>query len=159
MSAQNAMDRIGSQLHYTYRGPSWHGPTLVELLKDVTAEEAAQTAVPNVHSIWEIVLHAAAWKKAVQQRLEGKQVSLQGEEDWPSVVDTSYRAWADALAALDAAHASLEARLRNMTEADLDRKAPGQEDTTLYRTVHGVMEHDVYHAGQIALLKKALRGS
>jgi uncharacterized damage-inducible protein DinB len=158
MTTQTTLDRIGSQLHHTYRGPSWHGPTLMELLKDVTAEEAAQTPLPNVHSIWEMVLHAAAWKRAVQQRLEGQQVSLQGAADWPPVVDTSYRAWADALAVLDAAHASLESRLRHMADSDLDRMAPGQ-DVTLYQTVHGIMEHDVYHAGQIALLKKVLRGS
>jgi uncharacterized damage-inducible protein DinB len=153
----NAVERIIEQLNFTYRGPSWHGPTLMELLQDVTEEEAAQVLLPNTHSIWEIVQHCAAWKRAVIQRLDGEQVSLQGEADWPPVVDPNNRAWRDALAELDAAHGALEARSRQLADDDLDRNAPRQ-DMTLYRTVHGVMEHDIYHAGQIALLKKAMRG-
>lgn len=154
----NAVERIVEQLNYTYRGPSWHGPTLMELLQDVTEQEAGQLVLPNTHSIWEIVLHCAAWKRAVTARLDGQPADLQGEADWPPVVDHSdSRAWRDALADLDAAHAALEARTRQMAEPDLDRPAPGQA-MTLYRTVHGVMEHDVYHAGQVALLKKAIRG-
>ena len=152
-------ERIGSQLHHTFRGPSWHGPTLFELLSDVNEEEAAAVPVPNVHSIWELVLHCTAWKKAVTARLDGQGANLQGAENWPPVVDPNNRAWRDALADLDAAHAALEARVRQMTEADLDKNAPGQSDTTLYRTLHGVMEHDLYHAGQIAILKKAVRGA
>ena len=151
-----AVERIVSQLNYTYRGPSWHGPTLMELLADVTEEEAGKIVFMNVHSIWEIVQHAAAWKRAVIRRLDGDKAELQGEEDWPPVVDPNSRAWRDALAELDAAHAALESRVRQMTENDLDRNAPGQ-DMTFYRTVHGIMEHDAYHAGQIALLKKTLR--
>jgi uncharacterized damage-inducible protein DinB len=152
----NATERMITQLHHTYRGPSWHGPTLVELLADVKADEASQKVLPNVHSIWELVLHAAAWKQAVRQRIDGQPANLEGEADWPRVVDTSYRAWGDALASLDAAHAALEARVRQMGEADLDRKAPNPE-VNLFQTLHGVMEHDIYHAGQIAILKKVIR--
>lgn len=153
----NVVERIISQLHHTYRGPSWHGPTLVELLADVTEEEAAKIVFMNVHTIWEIVLHATAWKRAVVRRLTGEKVQLKGEDDWPPVVDPNSRAWRDALAELDAAHAALESRVRQMTEKDVDQNAPGQE-VTLYRTVHGIMEHDAYHAGQIAIMKKTLRG-
>lgn len=151
-------ERMSRQLHHTYRGPSWHGPTLMELLKDVKAEEAARMVLPNVHSIWELVLHAAAWKRAVRQRIEGEAANLQGEADWPKVVDTSYRAWGDALAELDAAHAALESRVRQMTEPDFDRMAPDGK-ISLFQTIHGVMEHDIYHAGQIAILIKALRST
>ena len=154
----NAIERMVTQLHHTYRGPSWHGPTLVELLADVKADEAGQVVLPNVHSIWEIVLHAGAWKRAARQRIDGDPANLQGDADWPRVVDTSYRAWGDALADLDAAHAALEARVRQMSEADLDRKAPNPQ-VNLFQTLHGVMEHDIYHAGQIAILKKVLRSS
>jgi uncharacterized damage-inducible protein DinB len=150
------IERMSRQLHHTYRGPSWHGLTLVELLSDVKAEEAARLVLPNVHSIWEIVLHAAAWKRAVRLRIDGGPAQLEGDADWPKVVDTSYRAWGDALADLDAAHAVLESRVRQMAESDFDRLAPAG-DATLFQTLHGVMEHDVYHAGQIAILKKVIR--
>lgn len=152
------VERLNSQLNFTFRGPSWHGPTLFELLSDVDESEAAAVPVPNVHSIWELVLHCTAWKKAVKARLDGERANLQGEEDWPPVVDPNNRAWRDSLADLDAAHAALEARVRQLAEADLDRNAPGQE-VSFYQTLHGVMEHDIYHAGQIALLKKSLRGA
>ena len=150
-------DRLVDQLNRTYRGPAWHGPTLVELLADVSAEEAAQVALPNVHTIWEIVLHAAAWKRAVRARIEGKSVQLEGDADWPLVLGDSERAWHDALADLDAAHASLEARVRAMSEAVLDQPSPTDASITIYGTLHGIIQHDLYHAGQIALLKKAIR--
>ena len=149
------IERIVSQLHHTYRGPAWHGPTLVELLRGMDEQEAARVAVPNVHSIWELVLHCAAWKRAVIRRIDGDRADLQGVEDWPLVVDTSNRAWLDALADLDAAHAELEARIARLDQADLDRNAPGQQ-VTLFDTILGVIQHDIYHAGQVALLKKAI---
>ena len=153
----NAIERVVDQLNWTFRGPSWHGPTLMELLRDVNEEEAAQVALPNTHSIWELVHHCAAWKRAVCQRLDGEKADLQGEADWPPVADPNNRAWRDALAELDAAHAALEARVRRMAETELNNLAPDQK-VTLYRTIHGVMEHDAYHAGQISLLKRAIRG-
>ena len=152
-------ERLVAQLHHTYRGPSWHGPTLVELLNDVTAEEALARPVPDVHSIWELVLHAAAWKTAVRKRVAGEPVRLDGPEDWPPVAGDSERAWHDALAHLDAAHVALEARVRSLGESDLDRGSPTDETVSLYATLHGVIQHDIYHAGQIAVLKKALRAS
>jgi uncharacterized damage-inducible protein DinB len=150
-------DRLVEQLNRTFRGPAWHGPTLVELLADVTAEEAAQVALPTVHTIWEIVLHAAAWKRAVRARVEGKPVQLEGDADWPLVLGDSERAWHDALADLDAAHVALEARVRALSDAALDEASPSDPSTSLYGTLHGVIQHDLYHAGQVAVLKKVLR--
>jgi uncharacterized damage-inducible protein DinB len=149
----DSIERLIQQLHNTYHGPSWHGATLKELLVDVSAPQAARKGIRNAHSIWEIVLHAAAWKQAVQQRLAGQRVSLQGEADWPAVQDTSADAWTAALTELDAAHDSLVAGVRRLAPTELDRSAPAQ-DVSLYATIHGVIQHDIYHAGQIALLKK-----
>src|SRR5687768_16735001 len=114
------VDRIVAELHHTFRGPAWHGPTLVELLNDVDEETAARVSHPNAHSIWELVLHCAAWKRAVTARLDGDRADLQGEADWPPVVAADNRAWRDALADLDAAHAALEARVRQLSDKDLD---------------------------------------
>ena len=61
----DSIERLIRQLHQTYHGPSWHGPTLKELLEDVSAKQAAKKGIRNAHSIWAIVLHAAAWKRAV----------------------------------------------------------------------------------------------
>ncbi len=148
-----SIERLIRQLHHTYHGPSWHGPTLKELLADVSAAQASRKGIRNAHSIWEIVLHAAAWKRAVQERLEGSASSLKGEEDWPPVSDSSDLAWTNALEDLDRAHDLLVARVRQLAPTELDRFAPAQQ-ISLYATIHGVIQHDIYHAGQIALLKK-----
>ncbi len=153
----NPVERLADQLNHTYRGPSWHGPTLVELLTDVTAEEAMRRTLPNAHTIWEIVLHSAAWKTAVRRRVEGEPVRLSEAADLPPVEGNSDRAWRDALADLDAAHVSLEARVRQLADPDLDRPSPTDKSVSIYATLHGVMQHDIYHAGQISLLKKAIR--
>jgi uncharacterized damage-inducible protein DinB len=152
-------ERLVAQLNHTYRGPSWHGPTLVELLSDVTAKEALARPVPDVHTIWELVLHTAAWKTAVRKRVSGEPVRLNGEDDWPPVAGNSERAWRDALADLDAAHVALEARVRALGDSELDRGSPTDKTVSIYATLHGVIQHDIYHAGQIAVLKKALRAS
>jgi uncharacterized damage-inducible protein DinB len=149
----DSIERLLRQLEHTYQGPSWHGPTLKELLADVSAKQAAKKGIRNAHSIWEIVLHAAAWKRAVKDRLEGAAASLQGEADWPPVAQSSDSAWQAALTDLDLAHDELIARVRKLAPAELDRFAPAQK-VSLYATIHGVIQHDIYHAGQIALLKK-----
>ena len=148
-----SIERLIRQLHNTYHGPSWHGPTLRELLEDVSAKQAARKGIRNAHSIWEIVLHAAAWKRAVKERLKGTATSLQGEADWPPVTNDSDTAWQAAQADLDQAHEELVERVRELGPAELDRYAPAQK-VSLYSTIHGVIQHDIYHAGQIALLKK-----
>ena len=155
----SSVDRLVSQLHHTYRGPSWHGPTLVELLADVPAEEALKRPLPGAHSIWEIVLHSTAWKRAVRRRIDGEAVRLEAVEDWPEVSGDSERVWRDALADLDSAHVALEARVRQLKESDLDHPSPTSKDVSIYATLHGVIQHDIYHAGQIALLKKAIRAT
>ena len=148
-------ERLLRQLKATYHGPSWHGPTLRELLADVKPEQAAQHGIASAHSIWEIVLHSAAWKRVVAERLDGHKASLQGEADWPKVSDTSAEAWQASLAELDAAHDAVIQRVAELVDPDLDRQVPGQK-ASVYATVHGVMQHDIYHAGQIALLKKTV---
>ncbi|MGH7459634.1 MAG: Clp protease N-terminal domain-containing protein [Longimicrobiales bacterium] len=148
--------RLLRQLEQTYNGPSWHGPTLRELLVDVTPEQAARRGLASAHSIWEIVLHSAAWKRVVATRLDGKKASLQGEEDWPTVQDTSAESWQAALADLDAANEAVIQRVAELADTDLNLSVPGQK-VSIYATVHGVLQHDIYHAGQIALLKKTVQ--
>lgn len=150
-------ERLLRQLTATFDGPSWHGPTLRELLADITADQAAQRGIAGAHSIWEIVLHSAAWKRVVAVRLDGAPMSLEGEADWPPVRETNAAAWQSALAELDAAHDALVERVWGLADRDLDRGVPGQ-NVSIYSTVHGVIQHDIYHAGQVALLKKTLRG-
>jgi uncharacterized damage-inducible protein DinB len=145
--------RIEDQLKHAFEGEAWHGPSLRELLAAVTAERAARKPLAQAHSIWEIVLHIAAWENAVRRRLEGEAVTLSDAEDWPAVHDTSETAWQSALETLENGHQQLRATIRRLTDAQLGDLVPG-ENYSVYSLLHGVIQHDLYHAGQIALLKK-----
>jgi uncharacterized damage-inducible protein DinB len=153
LPALDAKGHLLTQLRATYYGPSWHGPTLRELLTDVAEQDAAEHPIANAHSIWEIVLHSAAWKRVVTGRLSGQITTLPDDSDWPPVADTSRRSWETALADLNTAHEALTSRVRLLDNSDLNRRYP-PDHGTFYSMIHGVMQHDVYHAGQVALLKK-----
>jgi uncharacterized damage-inducible protein DinB len=149
------VDRIADQLKRAYSGEAWHGSSLTELLQDVDAARAAARPIPGAHSIWEIVLHIAAWDTAVRQRLAGQRAEIYKTElDWPHVADTSETAWQAARATLAHAHDELRAAIIELDDARLDE--PILEDMpSMYGTLHGVIQHDLYHAGQISLLLKA----
>jgi uncharacterized damage-inducible protein DinB len=146
--------RIADQLKRAYEGEAWHGPSLRELLNGATAAIAAKKPLANAHSIWEIVLHIAAWEKAVRRRLEGEVVVLPNEEDWPPVNDTSETAWKNALATLENGNKQLHETILRLNDAQLSDIVPGK-NYSVYYMLHGVIQHHLYHAGQIAILKKA----
>lgn len=135
----------------------WHGSALAELLGDVTAAQAAQRVIPGAHTIWELVLHVTSWTEIVRERLVG---SAKGEptpeEDWPPVRDTSAEAWRTAVERLKEAHRELAADVSKLGDSDLIGRVPGKDHTVL-TMMHGIVEHDAYHGGQIAILKKGLQ--
>jgi len=146
--------RIASQLKRAYQGQAWHGPSLKELLAGVTAEQAARHPLADAHSIWELVLHISAWESAALRRLAGVYIEAPDEGDWPLVEDTSETAWQNTLAHLEHRHLELRGALRRLGDEELDKPlAEGKESA--YFLLHGVIQHTLYHAGQIALLKKA----
>lgn len=147
--------RIRHQLKVSYYGKAWHGPALKEVLEGVTAEIAAERPIEDAHSIWQIVRHIAAWQSEVARVLEGKPYeTLTGEADWPPVEDKSDVAWTGALGELENAQKSLLDAAANLQDDQLDQHVPGR-DFALYYLLHGLIQHNIYHAGQIALLKKA----
>ncbi len=86
-------ERIADQLRRAMEGDAWHGPALRELLKGVSSEMAATTPIAGAHSIWEVILHIAAWTEAVRRRLQGDPARLTPEEDWPTVGERTDEAW------------------------------------------------------------------
>jgi uncharacterized damage-inducible protein DinB len=147
-------ERILDQLKRAYQGDAWHGPSVRETLAGVSAEKAAGRPVSNAHSIWELVLHIAAWKNAVRRRLEGDRAQLSEEENWPPVGATSEAAWNEVKDALDRGHERLVAAVSRLDEAKLDEPILAGMPS-IYVTLHGVIQHELYHSGQIAILKKA----
>ena len=146
--------RIADQLRRAVEGEAWHGPSVLETLSGVDARTAAARPIGGAHSIWEILHHITAWTRAVLRRLNGQAVKLEGADDWPPVIDTSDAAWQSGIASFRAAQQDLLAKLNSISDDQLDRQVPGKEYSN-YFLLHGVIQHHLYHAGQIAILKKA----
>ena len=152
------IERVCHELRRGYDGEAWHGPSLRDLLAGVSATQAAARPIAGAHTIWELVLHATAWTEIARERLAG---SAKGdptpEEDWPPVRDTSADAWRSALERLKEAHRELAAEVARMDDSTLIGRVPGKDHSVLVM-MHGIIEHDAYHGGQIAILKRALMG-
>ncbi len=149
--------RIADQLSRAYSGKAWHGPSLRFLLRGLTATQAAARPVPGAHTIWELVLHIAAWDRVVCERIQGgKTTKLPPEQNFPTVTDTSEAAWKKTLKELEKQHRALAAAMLKFPAAKLDRNLSGG-DYTYYITMHGAVQHDLYHTGQIAVLKKLVK--
>src|SRR5260370_31405863 len=149
-------NRIAGQLSRAFAGDAWHGDSVFEILQGVTATHAAARPIKNAHTIWELVLHIAAWDNAVLQRLGGVAVELSDMQNFPPVTDASETAWRKALAEVRRVHAEMVKAVSILPDSQLDEIVPGKEGAhyTFYYMVHGVAQHELYHAGQIALLKK-----
>jgi uncharacterized damage-inducible protein DinB len=150
-------DRIRDQLDRAFTGNAWHGPSVLEVLENVTASQAATRPIAGAHTIWELVLHIRAWENACRRRLEGDRAELPDEEDWQAFDDTNDEAWQSTLKSLKESHQRLIEAIGKVADARLDE--PILEGMpSIYVTLHGAIQHDLYHAGQIAILKKASTG-
>jgi hypothetical protein len=147
------IERISDEIRRAYSGRAWHGPSVLEVLAGVSAERAAARPIASAHSTWEIVNHVSAWTSVVSQRLKGKYLEEPEEGDWPPVNDTSDAAWKVALDALESTYASLCKAIAAFDGSRLDERCEGRPDT-YYINLQGALQHYLYHAGQIALLKK-----
>lgn len=153
--------RIRDQLEREHEGDPWHGSPLREILSGIDAQQAARTPVHGAHSIWELVLHVTGWKNEVARRVAGAPAGLPAEGDWPAVGEPSEERWQAALRRLEEAHRGLMAAIEELPEARLfeptndPRNRPLGAGVSYYVLLHGIVQHDVYHSGQIALLKKA----
>jgi len=145
--------RIVVQLKRAFEGGAWHGPSVQEVLDGVTWERARKRPIRVAHSIWEIVVHMTAWEDIVRRRLLGEAVNPTPEQDWPPVTRPSAAGWARALKALGAGHKRLRRTASSITDKLLDSPPVGGTSTR-YVLLHGIIQHDLYHAGQIAVLKK-----
>ena len=159
------VERLAREVGSTLSGDPWHGPSVMAVLSGIDAAAAGRRAIPGAHTIAELVLHMAAWTRETTRRLRGGAAGAPAEGDWPAPRAATAEAWRAALAELRLAHEELAAELVRHDDADLDRPvAGGQRDAlgeivTLRRTVAGLLQHDAYHAGQAALLRKLAAGA
>ena len=147
------IERIDDMIKRAYKGEAWHGPSVQEVLVGVTARQAAARPIANTHSIWEIVNHISAWTSVVRKRMSGEAARQPDEGDFPEVSDTSEAAWSNALAALESNYEALRREIAALDESRLDQPC-GDRPISYYIHLQGTVHHYLYHAGQIALLKK-----
>jgi len=160
--ADTEIDRLVDQLEREHKGDAWHGSPLMAIIDGITAQQAATRAVPNGHTIWELVLHVTAWKNETRKRLSGAPAGEPEEGDWPDAGEPTPQRWSEALTRLGRAHEQLVAAVRQLPESRLYEATNDPRDRPLgvgvsyYVLLHGIVQHDAYHAGQIALLKKGI---
>jgi uncharacterized damage-inducible protein DinB len=154
--------RLVDQFKRAHDGDPWHGSPVKAILTGVTAAQAATRPPNGAHSIWELVLHMTGWRNEVAERATGKPAGEPAAGDYPGVGDPTPARWKAALAALDASHERLVKVVRDMSDEDLlkptndSRTSPLGTGVSYYELLHGIVQHDAYHAGQIAILKKIL---
>jgi len=160
MNAEAA--RLIDQFTRAHDGDPWHGSPVKAILKGVTAEQAARKPPNGAHSIWELVLHMTAWRNETARRATGAPAGEPAEGDYPSVGDPTPARWTAALAAFDTSHEHLVAAVRGMSDERMLKPTNDPRDRPLgagvsyYELFHGIVQHDAYHAGQIALIKRLL---
>ena len=170
-SPDPVLARLVDTLRRSVDGPAWHGPALSEALDGLDSHAAATRPIPHAHTIWELVLHLTAWTREVTRRAEGAAPAMPPEGDWPEEpMRCDEEHWRDARRRLVEANHALLAAVERMDPARLDARmaptpepgAPPPSDAALgvRHTVHGMLvglaEHNAYHGGQIALLRRAL---
>ncbi len=147
--------RIAKQLQRTFEGRAFHGPALNEVLVGVDAQTALLIPTGASHSIWQLVLHATFWQDEARRWLAGNYRPPAELNDWPAVECATEDAWQAALAELRSSNDALCEVAMKLDDARLPERVH-QGAPSVYVTLHGIVQHNVYHAGQIALLKKLL---
>ena len=145
-TAASEIARVSHLIRELYDGDPWHGYSIKELLKDITPEQAAARPILKTHTIWEILHHMISWREIIVERLKrGEEFEVPQEKEWPPVSDVSTEAWSKTLKALEQSQ-------QKLLKALGDKSVPSQ--IQLYG-IYAVFQHDLYHAGQIAILKKS----
>lgn len=154
---------LTNRLRETWHGTPWYGDPSDKILAGITADEATRRLAPGTHTIREITLHMVAWTETVAARVRGAGARAPERGDWPQAADTSADAWVQTLGDLEKARQELLVLLEETHEEELQVHVRNHSlpfaDAGISRagTVAGLIEHDIYHLGQIALLKRALR--
>lgn len=148
-------DRIKKLFRDLYSGDPWIDVTLDGTLQNIEAEKAAKKISAERNSIWQIVNHLISWRQNVLRRLEGEEIITPQNNYFEPVNDTSEEAWHSTLAKLEDTQRQWVSFLENFDEGRFSR-VYADSHTTYYELIHGILQHDAYHLGQIVLLSKML---
>ena len=147
---------IVDQLKLAFEGEPWHGPALMEVLEGIDAKAALERPIGHAHCIWELVVHLAGWEQVVAKRLQGQTATLSDAQNFGHLDSTTEQSWMSAVAILRQNHAQLMKLVSALSESRLTERVPGKEYDVRFM-LYGAVQHAAYHAGQIAILKRARR--
>jgi len=157
------IDPLLGDLRRIYEGGAWHGPSVLDAIRDVTAQQAAVRPVPDAHSIYELTHHIGAWIGETTSRLQGNPPGMPADGDFPPPsTNVDDAAWAEVCARLERRQAELLETVAGFDAGRLDEAVDpkNRKDTSgpvSYRALlSGLAQHSAYHAGQIVLLRKAI---
>lgn len=147
---------IVDQLKLAFEGEPWHGPALMEILEGINAKAALERPVAKAHCIWELVIHLAGWEQVVAKRLQGQTATLTDAQNFGHLDSTTEQSWMSAVAVLRQNHSQLMKLVSELPESRLTDRVPGKDYDVRFM-LYGAVQHAAYHAGQIAILKRARR--
>ena len=148
-------ERIADQLKRAFEKDAWHGPSVLENLQGITAEQAQAKPINGAHGIWEIVLHISGWMKVAVPRMQGIKTSQPEEGDWPAIKNATVTGWNQTLEEMQRNYDELMAAISKLSDEDLTKPVFEIPDYN-YVLLHRIIQHNLYHAGQMAVLRKAI---
>jgi uncharacterized damage-inducible protein DinB len=155
------IERIADQLERIFHGDPWYGSNTMDVLRGLTADEAAHRPIPQAHTIWEIALHLTSWNREVARRLRDGTARDPEDGDWPPMPEPSPENWRWTVEMVEASYRALLDDLRRLPAARLEevvgeeRNRPLGSGVTFYVHLHGIVQHCVAHTAQMSLLRKA----
>jgi len=146
---------IAQELHKCFEGDAWHGPSVRDVLDGVSAQQAAAKPIADAHSIWELTLHIGACVEHSRHAIDGRPLPLQLDtpEDWPRVSGADAAAWKRTYEQVFEAGRAMTQAIEKFPSERFTDTVPGRS-YDFRQLFHGIVDHCIYHAGQIALLKK-----
>ena len=149
------IQRIRDQLRRAVMGGAWHGPSVSEAVAELTPATAWRRLTPGTHNPAELTLHIAAWLDIARRRFSGEVVTPATADDWPAIPSEGADAWRSCRDRVLHAHMALDELIAGASDERLTELIPGQ-DNDIYYMLHGVVQHSIYHAGQIQLIARGL---
>jgi uncharacterized damage-inducible protein DinB len=150
------IQRILDQHDRALNGPAWHGDSVWKLLEGITPEQAQVRSLAASHTIWELVAHMTYWESEVCRRLQKLEPRPESEFNFPKMPESTNQNWNDTLEAFRESNGEFRKCVEALDDGALDQPL-SKPQYTVYIQLHGVVQHHLYHAGQIALLRKNLR--
>ncbi len=147
------VERLVEQYNQTVTGEAWYGDPVWKILQGIDAHCAAAHPIAGTHNIWQLVMHMEFWERIAARRFSGP-VTPDEAGNFPATPAADEAEWQKTLSAFRASNGEFRQAALLLDPGALDKNTPGSQRTFRYELV-GVIQHHIYHAGQIALLKKA----